>query len=169
MPETKHITNSTYVYIHTGSPSYLLVHDPPSHPIVCGCFVFLFSAWFFKSCFICLFFVVCTFYYSFTSCLAALEDMAIISEAKITLSSPLYACEFDPQDSSRLAVAGGGGSSRSGVGNKIVSLFACPYPLRCWWFFSLFTSCLVASFQESHGEIWSAVSLPAAEVRIKLC
>ena len=114
-------------------------------------------------------FVVCTFYYSFTSCLAALEDMAIISEAKITLSYPLYACEFDPQDSSRLAVAGGGGSSRSGVGNKIVSLFACPYPLRCWWLFSLFTSCLVASFQESHGEIWSAVSLPAAEVKMKLC
>lgn len=40
-------------------------------------------------------------------------------EAKITLDYPLYACDFDPQDANRLFVAGGGGSSRTGVGNKI--------------------------------------------------
>ncbi|KAJ2905200.1 hypothetical protein MKZ38_006106 [Zalerion maritima] len=48
--------------------------------------------------------------------------MAAILDSKITLSYPLYACEFDPQDSNRLVVAGGGGSSRSGVGNKITVL-----------------------------------------------
>lgn len=40
-------------------------------------------------------------------------------ESKITLDYPLYACDFDPQDANRLFVAGGGGSSRTGVGNKI--------------------------------------------------
>lgn len=39
--------------------------------------------------------------------------------AKITLDYPLYGCDFDPQDSSRLFVGGGGGASRTGVGNKI--------------------------------------------------
>lgn len=43
-------------------------------------------------------------------------------EAKITLDYPLYACDFDPHDSNRLFVGGGGGSSRTGVGNKITSL-----------------------------------------------
>lgn len=43
-------------------------------------------------------------------------------ESKITLDYPLYACDFDPQDSNRLFVGGGGGSSRTGVGNKITSL-----------------------------------------------
>jgi hypothetical protein len=50
------------------------------------------------------------------------RDMApLISCAKVTLSYPLYACDFDPLDSSRLVVGGGGGAGRSGVGNKIVS------------------------------------------------
>lgn len=40
-------------------------------------------------------------------------------ESKITLDYPLYGCDFDPQDSSRLFVGGGGGASRTGVGNKI--------------------------------------------------
>lgn len=43
-------------------------------------------------------------------------------ESKITLDYPLYACDFDPQDPNRLFVGGGGGSSRTGVGNKITSL-----------------------------------------------
>jgi hypothetical protein len=40
--------------------------------------------------------------------------------AKVTLSYPLYACDFDPNESARLVVGGGGGAGRSGVGNKIV-------------------------------------------------
>lgn len=51
---------------------------------------------------------------------------AVLPGAKITLSYPLYACDFDPQDANRLVVGGGGGPGRSGVGNKIVSL---PYSL----------------------------------------
>ena len=45
----------------------------------------------------------------------------LIQTAKETLSYPLYACDFDPVDSSRLVVAGGGGAGSNGVGNKIVS------------------------------------------------
>lgn len=43
-------------------------------------------------------------------------------ESKITLDYPLYGCDFDPQDSNRLFVGGGGGASRTGVGNKITFL-----------------------------------------------
>jgi hypothetical protein len=42
--------------------------------------------------------------------------------ANITLSYPLYACDFDYSDPNRLVVGGGGGATKSGVGNKIVSL-----------------------------------------------
>lgn len=42
-----------------------------------------------------------------------------ISSAKLTLSYPVYSCDFDPQDPSQLVVGGGGGAGRSGVGNKI--------------------------------------------------
>jgi len=45
----------------------------------------------------------------------------LIPSAKATLSYPLCACDFDPLDSTRLVVGGGGGAGRSGVGNKIVS------------------------------------------------
>lgn len=45
-------------------------------------------------------------------------------ETKITLDYPLYGCDFDPQDANRLFVAGGGGASRTGVGNKITLLDA---------------------------------------------
>lgn len=44
-----------------------------------------------------------------------------IHTAKITLSCPLFAADFDPRDNGRLLVGGGGGEGRSGVGNKIVS------------------------------------------------
>lgn len=44
----------------------------------------------------------------------------LILSAKVTLSYPLCACDFDPVDSTRLVVGGGGGAGRSGVGNKIV-------------------------------------------------
>lgn len=44
------------------------------------------------------------------------------ASAKITLTYPLYACDFDPNDASRLVVGGGGGAGRSGVGNKITVL-----------------------------------------------
>ncbi|KAG9239361.1 hypothetical protein BJ875DRAFT_391358 [Amylocarpus encephaloides] len=48
----------------------------------------------------------------------------LIPSAKATLSYPLYACDFDPLDSSRLVVGGGGGAGRSGIGNKITLLDA---------------------------------------------
>ena len=45
-----------------------------------------------------------------------------IPSNKLTLKYGLYACDFDPLDAGRLVVGGGGGASRTGVGNKIV----CP-------------------------------------------
>ncbi|MCJ1435789.1 hypothetical protein MMC27_005164 [Xylographa pallens] len=42
-----------------------------------------------------------------------------ITSAKLTLSYPLYAADFDPSNSDFLVVGGGGGEGRSGVGNKI--------------------------------------------------
>ncbi|MDI1491633.1 MAG: hypothetical protein OHK93_002842 [Ramalina farinacea] len=44
--------------------------------------------------------------------------------AKKTLSCPLYAADFDPQNNGFLLVGGGGGEGRSGVGNKITLLHA---------------------------------------------
>ncbi|KAI1464772.1 uncharacterized protein F4812DRAFT_441995 [Daldinia caldariorum] len=46
----------------------------------------------------------------------------IIPTAKITLTYPLYSCDFDPTDPNQLVVAGGGGPGRNGVGNKITVL-----------------------------------------------
>ncbi|KAL9105348.1 MAG: hypothetical protein Q9227_009468 [Pyrenula ochraceoflavens] len=46
----------------------------------------------------------------------------MISSAKYTGSCPLYCADFDPQNNGLLVVAGGGGESKSGVGNKIVLL-----------------------------------------------
>jgi hypothetical protein len=43
-----------------------------------------------------------------------------IQESRTRLDYPLYACDWDPQDAARLIVGGGGGASRTGVGNKIV-------------------------------------------------
>ena len=43
-----------------------------------------------------------------------------IESAKITLTYPLYVCDWI--DENRLVVGGGGGSGRNGVGNKIVSI-----------------------------------------------
>ncbi|RAH83914.1 hypothetical protein BO86DRAFT_454673 [Aspergillus japonicus CBS 114.51] len=45
-----------------------------------------------------------------------------IPSAKLTLSCPLFAADFDPRNPGFLLVAGGGGEGRSGVGNKIVLL-----------------------------------------------
>ncbi|PYI10062.1 hypothetical protein BO78DRAFT_394585 [Aspergillus sclerotiicarbonarius CBS 121057] len=45
-----------------------------------------------------------------------------IPSAKLTLSCPLFAADFDPRNHGFLLVAGGGGEGRSGVGNKIVLL-----------------------------------------------
>ncbi|KAI1000430.1 hypothetical protein K3495_g7765 [Podosphaera aphanis] len=47
-----------------------------------------------------------------------------VSFASTTLNYPLYACDFDPRDPSKLAVGGGGGTSKTGVGNKITLLDA---------------------------------------------
>lgn len=43
-----------------------------------------------------------------------------IRTSHTTLDYPLYVCDFDPTDAGRLIVGGGGGASRTGVGNKIV-------------------------------------------------
>ncbi|CZR40214.1 uncharacterized protein FPRO_05114 [Fusarium proliferatum ET1] len=42
--------------------------------------------------------------------------------SSIQLDYPLYAVDFDPEDSTRVVVGGGGGAGRSGVGNKITVL-----------------------------------------------
>ncbi|KAI4192078.1 MAG: hypothetical protein LQ346_004487 [Caloplaca aetnensis] len=42
-----------------------------------------------------------------------------LASAKLTLSYPIYASDFDPQNSDFLLVGGGGGEGRTGVGNKI--------------------------------------------------
>ncbi len=47
-----------------------------------------------------------------------------IRTAHKTLDYPLYVCDFDPADAGRLIVGGGGGASRTGVGNKLVGLVA---------------------------------------------
>lgn len=44
-----------------------------------------------------------------------------VPSAKLTLSCPLFAADFDPRNPGFLLVAGGGGESRTGVGNKIAS------------------------------------------------
>ena len=44
-----------------------------------------------------------------------------IATAKIALTYPIYASDFDPNSNGLLLVGGGGGESRSGVGNKIVN------------------------------------------------
>ena len=43
-----------------------------------------------------------------------------IATATITLKYPPYAADFDPHTNGLLLVGGGGGETRSGVGNKIV-------------------------------------------------
>lgn len=43
-----------------------------------------------------------------------------VSTVQISLTYPLYAADFDPNNDSYLLVGGGGGEGRSGVGNKIV-------------------------------------------------
>lgn len=45
-----------------------------------------------------------------------------IPSPKLTLSYPIYACDFDSSSSSTLVVGGGGGAGRHGVGNKITVL-----------------------------------------------
>ncbi|XHG00431.1 hypothetical protein AWENTII_003884 [Aspergillus wentii] len=45
-----------------------------------------------------------------------------IPSAKLTLSCPLFAADFDPRNNGFLLVAGGGGEGRSGVGNRIALL-----------------------------------------------
>lgn len=50
--------------------------------------------------------------------------MAPFPESTIDVGYPLYGCDFDPQDPNRLFVGGGGGATKSGVGNKITLLDA---------------------------------------------
>lgn len=49
-----------------------------------------------------------------------------IHTSHATLDYPLYVCDFDPADAGRLIVGGGGGASRTGVGNKIVRFLEAP-------------------------------------------
>lgn len=53
-----------------------------------------------------------------------------IPSAKLTLSCPIFAADFDPRNNGFLLVGGGGGEGRSGVGNKIVS---SPYIPEADW------------------------------------
>ncbi|KAI9886524.1 MAG: hypothetical protein M1823_001705 [Watsoniomyces obsoletus] len=48
--------------------------------------------------------------------------MTMFPSAKTSLSYPLYAADFDPEDDRYLIVGGGGGEGRSGVGNHITVL-----------------------------------------------
>lgn len=50
--------------------------------------------------------------------------MPKIRTSKLKLDYPLYACDFDPNNASRLLVAGGGGAGKDGVKNKITALQA---------------------------------------------
>ncbi|KAM0324364.1 hypothetical protein ACHAQA_008145 [Verticillium albo-atrum] len=43
---------------------------------------------------------------------------------RLTLGYPPFACDFDPQDATRLLVSGGGGANRSGVPNRITAIDA---------------------------------------------
>jgi hypothetical protein len=52
---------------------------------------------------------------------SALIMAPTVPSAKLTLSCPLFAADFDPRNHGFLIVAGGGGEGRSGVGNKIAS------------------------------------------------
>lgn len=54
-----------------------------------------------------------------------------IPSAKITLSYPLYVCDW--VDANQLVVGGGGGSGRNGVGNKLVSLCLFRFMLMLSW------------------------------------
>lgn len=50
-----------------------------------------------------------------------------IATAKIALTYPIYASDFDPNSNGLLLVGGGGGEGRSGVGNKIVNSSAITF------------------------------------------
>jgi len=45
---------------------------------------------------------------------------SLFPRSSIELDYPLYAVDFDPEDANRVVVGGGGGASKTGVGNKIV-------------------------------------------------
>jgi len=45
-----------------------------------------------------------------------------IATATVTLGYPLYAADFDPYSNGLLLVGGGGGQSKTGVRNEIVSV-----------------------------------------------
>ena len=53
-----------------------------------------------------------------------LQATSKVSFAKTNLSYPLYAAEFDPYNRGYLVVGGGGGESKTGVENRIVSMSA---------------------------------------------
>ena len=60
-----------------------------------------------------------------TSTNQVVEMSAPFASAKVTLSCPIYAADFDPGNNGFLLVGGGGGEGRSGVGNKIVRHSEC--------------------------------------------
>ncbi|RBR25889.1 uncharacterized protein FIESC28_01382 [Fusarium coffeatum] len=47
---------------------------------------------------------------------------SLFPRSSIELDYPLYAVDFDPEDANRVVVGGGGGPSKTGVGNKITVL-----------------------------------------------
>ena len=50
-----------------------------------------------------------------------------VSFAKATLPYPLFAADFDPYNRGYLVVGGGGGESKTGVPNQIVSMVESQY------------------------------------------
>ena len=60
----------------------------------------------------------------------ALRSTSKVSFAKTTLSYPLFAAEFDPYNRGFLVVGGGGGESKTGVPNQIVSRLADATPIE---------------------------------------
>lgn len=49
------------------------------------------------------------------------RSMSDVSYAKLTLPYPIFAADFDPYNRGYLVVGGGGGETKSGVPNQIVS------------------------------------------------
>lgn len=58
-----------------------------------------------------------------------------VATAKLTLTYPIYAADFDPNNNGFVVVGGGGGEGRSGVGNKLVSNIWRYYDFEAKWLF----------------------------------
>jgi len=55
------------------------------------------------------------------------QSFSKVSFAKTSTTYPLFAAEFDPYNRGYLVVGGGGGESKTGVPNQIVSVMCLPH------------------------------------------